>query len=101
MQAQFRYLGFFRLLQSVCAALGLCTVFECYAQPTGPGFAINDNGANQYVSTGSQLIPGGDFTVECWALLSGGSGPQIILSQGTNNNAVYLGRDSSGNIRLG
>jgi hypothetical protein len=75
---------------------------RAFAQNT----AIVTDGATNYVSFGSTVIPtSGDFTVEFWAYVPSlaGSGVHEFLSQGTaGSGAFYIGYDAStGNITAG
>ena len=68
--------------------------------------ALKFNGTNQYVVAPNANIPAsGDFTVSVWAkhdpTQNNGTHYYEILSQGTVENAFYIGKNEFGKIRVG
>jgi len=65
--------------------------------------ALEFNGTGAYIETGRAVIPSsGDFSVEVWYYCPTGiSGRREILSQGSQGNALYIGRDLDGRLRMG
>lgn len=83
------------------------TVLLAVANPataqTGAGQALYFDGVNDWVEIPSAVVPtNGDFTVECWVLCPGPTnGYREMVSQGSPGNALYMGTDTNGYIRLG
>lgn len=70
---------------------------------TSPAKAVTFDGVNDYVETGTAVIPSsGDFTVEVWAECPAAPGShREIISQGSMGNAFYIGTTPTNTIRLG
>lgn len=90
-------------LWGICVMIALCVVATPATAQTGAGQALLFDGTNDWVEIPTGVVPtNGDFTVECWALCPNPTnGYREMLSQGSPGNALYMGTDTNGYIRLG